>query len=210
MTTPTLINHRDLAESRLAVQFKESPNLINYIRLLLRENDDLETVFQELFSERTLDTAVGVNLDVIGEIVGQERGFSQSVSQTFFGFAGAIGADTFGSSGAGNSATGSVFKSVSDIEFVDVTFDDDTYRIFIRSKISKNITRVTIDEVIDVVLQGVTSSSAVTVSETQASFKLTFAGTLSDDDKLLLARTTFTPRPAGVNATYADDDGVFS
>lgn len=43
-----IINHRDLAESRLATQFKESPNLIAYIRALIRENDELESVFQDL------------------------------------------------------------------------------------------------------------------------------------------------------------------
>lgn len=62
---------------------------------------------------------------------------------------------------------------------------------------------------IDVVLQGITSASSVSVSETTGNFKLTFPGLLSDDDKLLLVRTTFTPRPAGVSAIYADDEGVF-
>lgn len=201
------IDHAALAVQRLAVQFKESPNLIAYIQELIREQDDLEQVFQDLYTDRWIDTAVGVNLDVVGEYVGQERGFTQNVAQTFFGFKGVIGADTFGT--VGDAGAGSRLKSISDIEFVDVVFDDATYRIFIRSKISKNKTRVTINEVIETVLQGVTSASTVTVSETQAAFKLTFPGTLSDADKILLARTTFTPRPAGVNATYADDDGNF-
>jgi len=202
------IDHRALAESRLVTQFKESPNLINYIKLLLRENDDLEQVFQNICSMRWIDTAVGVNLDVIGDIVGQDRGFSQTVADTFFGFIGAIGADTFGTSGDTN--IGSNFRSTSDVEFIDVVFDDATYRIFIRSKISKNKTRVTINEVIDVVLQGVTSAATVTVSETMANFKLTFPGLLSDTDKLLLARTPYAPRPAGVGVIYADDEGTFS
>ena len=84
MTDP--IDHRALAESRLANQFKESPNLIAYIKALLRENDELETVFQDLLNDRYIDTAVGVNLDIVGEIVGQARDFTQTVNGLFFGF----------------------------------------------------------------------------------------------------------------------------
>ena len=87
--------------------------------------------------------------------------------------------------------------------------DNKTYRIFIRSKISKNKTRVTVNEVIETVLQGIASATTIVVSETLAAFKLTFAGTLDDNDKLILARTTFTPTPAGVSVTYADDEGNF-
>jgi len=203
-----LINHRDLAEERLAVQFSESTKLINYIKSILRESDDLEQVFQDLLEDRWLDTAVGVQLDILGDIVGQERGFTQNVNDYFFGFKGSIGSDTFGT--IGTAGTGSNFRSTSDVEFIDIVFDDATYRIFIYSKIAKNKTKVTINEVIDVILQGITSVATVTVSEDQARFRLTFPGTLSDNDKLLLAKTTFTPRPAGVGVSYEDNDGVFS
>ena len=39
------IDHNSLAISRLATQFKESTNLINYIRALLVEANNLEEVF---------------------------------------------------------------------------------------------------------------------------------------------------------------------
>lgn len=201
------INHANLAESRLATQFREATNLINYIRSLVREDDDLEQVFQDLLNERYIDTAIGAQLDVLGIIVGQERGFKQTVSETFFGFKGAIGGDTFGT--IGDSGVGSNFRSISSIEFADVIFDDDTYRLFIRAKIDKNKSRGTIEETINIALQGITSSTTVVVTEGLAEFTLTFGGSLSDEDKLLLARTNYIPNPAGVSFAVADADGPF-
>lgn len=205
MITP--INHAELAEQRLATQFREANNLINYIKTLLRENDDLEQVFQDLCNNRYIDTAEGVQLDIIGDIVGQPREFTIDVVDTYFGLQGSIGGDTFGTTGDSN--VGANFRSLSDVEFAETVFTDEKYRIFIRSKIAKNKTKVIINEIIDVVLQGVTSSNQVTVTETMASFRLTFVGSLSDEDKLLLSRTDFVPKPAGINFSLADDNGVF-
>lgn len=201
------INHGDLAESRLATEFREATNLINYIRSLIKENDNLEQVFQDLLNDRFIDTAEGVQLDILGVIIGQDRDFKIEVVETFFGFRGAIGGDTFGTSGDSNQ--GSNFRSISDVEFDSVTTDDETYRILIRAKVAKNISRSTINETIDIVLQGITSATTVVVSENMAEFRLQFPGTLSDNDKLLLARTPYVPRPAGVSLILADDDGSF-
>ena len=202
-----IVNHRDLAESRLATQFKESTNLIDYIRAGLKEADDLETVFQDLLTKRYLDLAEGIQLDIIGDIVGQPRGFILTVVETFFGFLGAIGSDTFGT--IGDAGQGSNFMSISDEEFPEIVTDDTTYKVLIRAKISKNISRSTINETIDIVLQGISSSTIVIVSESQAEFKLTFPVLLSDEDKLLLARTNYVPKPAGVSFTLADNEGNF-
>lgn len=201
------IDHKTLAQSRLATQFREATNLINYIKSLLSESNDLEQVFQDLLEKRFIDTAEGVQLDVLGVIVGQPRDFKVEVVDIFFGFRASIGGDTFGT--IGDAGQGSNFRSVSDIEFAEVTTDDTTYRILIRAKIAKNISRSTINETIDIVLQGITSATTVVVSESMAEFRLQFPGTLSDNDKLLLARTNYVPRPAGVSVVLADDDGSF-
>lgn len=67
------IDHKQLAISRLASQFKESPQLISYIKCLLIEANTLESVFSDLITKRWIDTATGQNLDVLGTIVGQKR-----------------------------------------------------------------------------------------------------------------------------------------
>lgn len=161
MTTP--IDHPAEAVARLITQFKESANLIGYIESLLSESDEVEDVNQQLLEERWLDTAVGAQLDIIGEIVGQPRNFSIQPVASFFGFSGAVGSASFGT--VGDSLIGDNFKSISDIEFGEGRFDDDTYRIMIRAKIGKNRTKCIINEIIDIVLTGITSASTVILTE---------------------------------------------
>lgn len=71
MSTP--INHETLAISRLATQFRESTNFINYIKALLTEADTLEQVIRDVIDKRWIDTAEGVQLDILGTIVQQSR-----------------------------------------------------------------------------------------------------------------------------------------
>ena len=68
-----MINHIEKAESRLLDQYKESFNLINYIKGLLTEADNIEEIFRQLIEDRTLDISQGRNLNIIGNIVGQQR-----------------------------------------------------------------------------------------------------------------------------------------
>ncbi len=67
------IDHESLAVSRLATQFRESTNLINYIKALLTEADTLEQVIRDIIDKRWIDTAEGVQLDILGTIVQQSR-----------------------------------------------------------------------------------------------------------------------------------------
>ena len=69
----TQIDHEVLGVSRLATQFRESPNLIAYILNLLLEANTLEQLFIDIANNRYLDTATGIQLDILGIIVGQPR-----------------------------------------------------------------------------------------------------------------------------------------
>lgn len=69
----TPIDHKTLAKSRLLTQYRESTNIINYQQGLLVEAANLEQVFQDLINKRSINTAVGDQLDDVGEIVGQSR-----------------------------------------------------------------------------------------------------------------------------------------
>lgn len=58
---------------KLISQYQESINLINYIKVLTSESSNLREIFRQLIEDRTIDKLTGVNLDIIGSIVGQER-----------------------------------------------------------------------------------------------------------------------------------------
>lgn len=62
-----------LGLSRLAYQFKDSEKFKAFITAFLKEFQELYNSGNQLLTERYLDTAVGIQLDEIGEIVGKER-----------------------------------------------------------------------------------------------------------------------------------------
>jgi len=71
--SPVIANHCQLALDRLAEQYKNQPNLANVICTFVQQLQELEFAFQDLILGFDLDTASGVQLDGIGEIVGISR-----------------------------------------------------------------------------------------------------------------------------------------
>ena len=201
------IQHQDVAIERLAVQFRESPNLIGYIRALLQEGEDLEQVFQDILCSRSLDAAEGAQLDVIGEIVGRDRTFEETVANPFFGFDGVIGAGEFGT--IGNAGQGEIFRSASDIEFQTQILDDDSYRVLLKAKILKNKTKTSINDIIEIALIGI-NATGVTISEGDARFTVTYNSAITDTEKLILTRTDYMAKPAAVSVSFADINGPFA
>jgi len=59
--------------SRLAYQFKNSFKFQEFLEAFLQQLEDLKTSDLQLLNERYLNTAIGVQLDGVGEIVGSER-----------------------------------------------------------------------------------------------------------------------------------------
>jgi hypothetical protein len=76
MTLEKKTNHVAEAISRLIQQFRDpgSERLEALIASYVQQIQELENVSFELITDRTLDTATGVQLDGIGQIVGLERG----------------------------------------------------------------------------------------------------------------------------------------
>lgn len=66
-------DHAERAVERLPMQHRR-PNWERFIRVLAGRFQELEDVFFDLLEKRLLDSAEGVYLDALGEIVGAERG----------------------------------------------------------------------------------------------------------------------------------------
>ncbi len=74
MPDPTKItDHVREAQLRLLTQFYESPKLNALLEAIVIEVQLSEDVIFEVILERLLDAAEGVNLDIIGKIVGRPR-----------------------------------------------------------------------------------------------------------------------------------------
>lgn len=66
-------DHCAVATGRLLQYLQNKPNLEALLCEFLDPLNDLETAFFQLLNERTVDAAVGAQLDGIGEIVGETR-----------------------------------------------------------------------------------------------------------------------------------------
>jgi hypothetical protein len=127
--------------SRLAYQFKTSDKFQEFITAFLQEFQDLYDSGNQLLTERYLETAIGVQLDGIGEIVGidRPRGYSD--------YAGAFGYEndptSLGYGDYNNSAPGGHYATFEQLEGL---IDDTQYRQLIRAKIIKNQTAMTVDD----------------------------------------------------------------
>lgn len=74
MTMPAkIIDHAAQAVGNLLSQFRNSARLQELITIFCAEIQSLENLYHELYDECTLETAVGVQLDMEGKIVGWPR-----------------------------------------------------------------------------------------------------------------------------------------
>jgi hypothetical protein len=69
-------DHESEALARLPESLKDKSNFAALLGAVSGEIQTLEDLFYALYSDRLLETAVGAQLDVLGKIVGQERGSS--------------------------------------------------------------------------------------------------------------------------------------
>jgi len=67
------LDYCDAAVDRLAEQYKNSPNIKTVLCAFVNRIQELEFVFQDLQTLRSISTATNNDLDVIGEIVGLDR-----------------------------------------------------------------------------------------------------------------------------------------
>lgn len=196
------INHKELAISRLATQFRESTNLINYIRALLIEADTLEQVFCDLLEKRWIDTAEGVQLDILGAIVGQSREFIDAEIFDYFGFADNPQAQSFGT--VQDASVGGRFRLVDEVTTGIRQLSDDEYRLFIRARISRNTTSSTPEDII-AQIRYVFGSPLVLLSDGDTFYEVSIGKRLSLNEKSILSDTDIIPKTAGVQATYVTE-----
>lgn len=129
------------AIARLAYQFKNSTKLIAFLTAFLDQYEDLDISGLQLLNERWIDTAVGAQLDGIGEIAGLERPERPIDTVGAFGFLGDDNALGFGT--LTDSDIGGNFVLLGDTTQL---VGDDLYRLLIRAKIIQNQTAMTVDD----------------------------------------------------------------
>ncbi len=108
-------------------QYKESPNFLAYMQAYLDEMDELFEQSERVYLGRFLEFAEGVQLDVLGEIVGISR--ELKVEDPKFGFEYSLGGQTF--STTTDTTLGEVFNTLNPGS---ITLTDLLYTKAIRAK----------------------------------------------------------------------------
>jgi len=175
----------EVARTRVTEQFKDKVIFDKYLQLLLTAQIEIQKTFKDLMQLRSLDTATGEQLNIIGRIVGQDRVLLNSDLYNFFGFEGALKAGSMGT--LSNPNVGSIFYSLGEPLGGNIELDDETYRLFIRAKILKNTTASTSEEFIRSVNLIFGDTNVIAIEDTtSANVMVLFNRPLSDFEKGLL------------------------
>lgn len=179
MITPALEskNYYNEALGWITENFKDKEIFKRYLQVLFLQQDSVFKEINNLLQNRSLDTAQGKQLDVIGAIVGQPRSQAQAALYTFFGFLEDITAETFGD--LNDSSLGGYWYSQGQPIGGNVTLSDDDYRRLIKARIIKNSSSATVDQFLifmDQVFGDGTSGSSGAFVETHSSTWFAFDG----------------------------------
>lgn len=207
-----LEDYLSTARSRVTEQFKteDHPVFDKYLQLLLGGKIELQEVFRQLMQERSIDTAVGAQLDIIGEIVGQPRELIDTALLTYFAYLGYPEAESYGD--LNNPSVGGFYRGVNDPLAGNTTLNDDQYRLFIKAKIIKNSTNVTPPQFIEFMQFVFGIQASVVVAEGNAEFTVMLGRELSSFEKVLLNYVSyssgypsrFVPKPIGVRINFGE------
>ena len=193
------IDHISLAESRISTEYKRSLKLISYIKALLLEANSLESVFQDLLNKRWIDTAQGINLDIIGAIVGQSRVIISAEFFGYFGFGVNLESGPFGT--LSDVSVGDRFRENSEPVAGNRNLLDEEYRIWIKARIAKNITSSSPEDIISQI-KLILNAEQVLFIDGNTEYQISIGKLLTGDEKSILLNFDIIPKTAGVKANY--------
>lgn len=144
-----LVDYLAEARDRVTSQFFEKPVFDAFLRTLIAERVDVQEQIRKLMQERSIDTAVGFQLDIIGNIIGQSRFVPDINPIPFFAFDGYVGGGGFNVNPLDPTAL--KFKSVGQSALSNEPLQDEDYRRAIRARIIKNSSKGTIEDVLEAI-----------------------------------------------------------
>lgn len=204
-----------VARSRVTEQFLYNPDdqsgagvFDRYIQLLLGGKVELQEVFRQLMQERSIETATGAQLDIIGEIVGQPREFIDTALFPYFAYLGYPDAQSYGD--LNNSSLGGYYRGINDPIAGNTLLNDEQYRLFIKAKIIKNSTNATPNQLLEFINFVFDSPHNQLIEEGDAAYTLLVGKELSNFETVLLTYVSyssgypsrFVPKPIGVRVNY--------
>lgn len=190
--------------SKRTYAFEEAVVFDKYLQLAAAASMELQEVFRALMQERSIDTAVGAQLDIIGEIVGQPRILVDSDIIPYFGYQGAVNVEGYGDL---TGFRGGYYWDINVPRVGDTTLVDEVYRLFIKAKVFKNITTPTPDNVAEFIRFVFSIDRVRIIEDVGGNVELTlYSNTIGNFELTMLRyfidkkyRSYFTPKALGVN-----------
>lgn len=197
------------ARERYTEQFKDKDVFDRYVRLALETKGAIQEVLKDLIQRRSIDTATGKQLDLIGQIVGQERFLiAGQYDDGVFAFDEYTSGETFGT--LRDEHEGGAFVSLSDEPRGLAMMNDATYRLFIKAKIQKNIMVSTPEEFL-AMLQFILGATNIVLREESAKIRVFIGRKLNEYERAVLTHVEFKgyeerliPKTVGVGLEFMD------
>lgn len=197
------MSNRDL----LIWQYQGKPCAEATADLLATTFGDAWSGLAQLRSVLDIDTAVGVNLDLVGKHVGQGRVLSMVTPRGLFAFEGATGGRGFNVHGEGGGKWYRRGDPIAD----SVVLNDDDYRFLIRCRVTRNYMAGTMPD-IEAALAFIFGAAARAYDQFDMSLTVVVpeAG-VSDFTRYAITKLDILPRPVGVRIKFvlAVPDGAF-
>jgi hypothetical protein len=171
------------ARSRYTEQFKNKVVFDKYVELFISEFITLQDEMRQLMQLRSIDTAIGAQLDIIGDIVGQPREL-QDVTLYNFGFNNIAQNEVNDTQSYGTLSdplVGGVWVSLQDPLVGYRLLNDFEYRTLIKVKIIKNTSNGNINDVI-YCAQLLLNEYAVGITETAGNLTIVINRPWDDPD----------------------------
>lgn len=119
------------------IQYRDKPTFDAILTSLLEQFEKVYTLYSSFDDAYDVDKAVGVQLDILGKIVGISRIVPSVLLKKYFGFSGTFNAGTFGKA---------IFKSGNEAVLSDTKLNDSDYRFLIKAKVIRNFTYCSISK----------------------------------------------------------------
>lgn len=207
-----VVDYLSEARNRTTEQFKldSAPVFDRYLQLLIDGFQGIEEVYKQLMQLRSIDTAKGAQLDILGNIVGQDRELLAAALFDFFGMQGALNAFPMGD--LEDKTIGGIFYSYGTDIGGNIQLDDDTYRIFIKAKIYKNNTSSTPEEFIQAVKLILNLDQIAIIQDGDAQATVLFGRPLTPSERVYISYISYSqgypsrllPKTVGVRINYGE------
>jgi hypothetical protein len=173
--------------------YDDKPVLRAILTAMGAEMDELNQVVNDLKNKRWIDTAEGVQLDGIGEIVDRNRQIDRAIAVQVFGFQGQPNIAGFGEAR---------FRGADESTLATYILDDSEYKLVLALKAMKNNSRATAVDTINS-LKYIYNAPAISYEEVgNANVIVGIGKKLTDNEKLLANAVDLVVKAGGVGMKY--------